>query len=301
MLSIVVTTCDQRDQVEPCIESILGQDADEPMEVIVVDDASTDGTAEIVRARWGNRVRLITKDARAGWLDSLRQGAHASAADAVVVFDPHCRAPAGWLKAIAREWTEDTKVLSGRCTHGRRFMEKLAALTIHGAVIGREPSPLGFFFDDNCVFRKDVLLALLAAVPSRPEFDDAIGSVLLAAAMRRRGIQARHSPACVAFHFTPAFRGYLGIWWGQAPACTMVTRRVDPTLRGGTVRRLGPLAPFLLGPGRFLQDVVTILKRHRDAEARWVDIPLLCAAAWVGKVVYFAGLFRFLFRGPRIR
>lgn len=48
-VSVVVTTYNHRDYLEACLESILSQRTDFPFEVIVHDDASTDGTSDIVR------------------------------------------------------------------------------------------------------------------------------------------------------------------------------------------------------------------------------------------------------------
>lgn len=58
MISVVIPTFDRKLLVGRAIESVLTQrvPADE---IIVVDDGSTDGTAEMIRARYGSRVRLL--------------------------------------------------------------------------------------------------------------------------------------------------------------------------------------------------------------------------------------------------
>lgn len=49
LVSISCTTYNQKDYIVQCIESFLTQETTFPVEIIIHDDASTDGTAEIVR------------------------------------------------------------------------------------------------------------------------------------------------------------------------------------------------------------------------------------------------------------
>jgi len=59
-VSAVIPTYNRREQVIKAIESVLAQTV--PVdEIIVVDDGSTDGTADTVRNRFGTRVRLFTQ------------------------------------------------------------------------------------------------------------------------------------------------------------------------------------------------------------------------------------------------
>lgn len=48
-VSVVITTYNHRDYLGACLESVLSQITDFPFEVVVHDDASTDGTSDIVR------------------------------------------------------------------------------------------------------------------------------------------------------------------------------------------------------------------------------------------------------------
>jgi hypothetical protein len=83
-VSAIIPTFNRRDYVSRAIDSVLSQTA--PVdEVIVVDDGSTDGTADAIQARYGDRVRLIrqenmgvsgarwrgTKEARGEWVAFL--------------------------------------------------------------------------------------------------------------------------------------------------------------------------------------------------------------------------------------
>jgi hypothetical protein len=65
-ISICVVSTDGREDLLRCLESVFGHPPTGSFEVLVVDNASTDGTAEAVRERFGDRVELIRLEARRG-------------------------------------------------------------------------------------------------------------------------------------------------------------------------------------------------------------------------------------------
>jgi hypothetical protein len=101
-VSVLLPLRDEAARVEPCLRSLLAQEGVD-LEVVVLDDGSTDGTADVVRrvADGDPRVRLLTgRPLRAGWLGkphACQQLAQAAAStsdvlvfvDADVVLAPH--------------------------------------------------------------------------------------------------------------------------------------------------------------------------------------------------------------------
>jgi glycosyltransferase involved in cell wall biosynthesis len=77
LVSVIIPVFNGARTVAATIESALRQRYDEPFEVIVVNDASTDDTARIV-ASVGDRVRLINRDRQGGVAAATNTGAHAS-------------------------------------------------------------------------------------------------------------------------------------------------------------------------------------------------------------------------------
>src|SRR5687768_4540645 len=57
-VSAIIPTYNRRDLVIRAIESVLAQTRSVD-EIVVIDDGSTDGTAEVLRARYGDRVRYV--------------------------------------------------------------------------------------------------------------------------------------------------------------------------------------------------------------------------------------------------
>jgi hypothetical protein len=68
-VAVLLPLRDEAGRVTPCLTSLLAQRGVPALDVVVLDDGSTDGTAEVVRAVAGDRVRLLTGgELPAGWL-----------------------------------------------------------------------------------------------------------------------------------------------------------------------------------------------------------------------------------------
>jgi glycosyltransferase involved in cell wall biosynthesis len=65
-LSVVIPTYNRRDLVARAIQSVLDQSGSRRVQVIVVDDGSTDGTTDLIEERYGNdaRVELLSSPRR---------------------------------------------------------------------------------------------------------------------------------------------------------------------------------------------------------------------------------------------
>lgn len=86
-ISVVVTSHNYRDYVAQAVQSALDQTA-APLEVLVVDDGSTDGSSELLKERFGHdaRVRIIAT-ANAGQLAAFRRGVAECSGDVVAFLD----------------------------------------------------------------------------------------------------------------------------------------------------------------------------------------------------------------------
>lgn len=67
MLSVLMPVYNERERVEAAIAEVLAVDLQTGLELIVVDDGSTDGTREILRSgTWDDRVRLVEHERNQG-------------------------------------------------------------------------------------------------------------------------------------------------------------------------------------------------------------------------------------------
>jgi glycosyltransferase involved in cell wall biosynthesis len=95
MLSILMPVYNERERVERAIAEVLGTELPSELELIVVDDGSTDGTREILRnAGWDARVRLFEHEHNQGKGAAVQtalghaQGEFAAIFDADLEYDP---------------------------------------------------------------------------------------------------------------------------------------------------------------------------------------------------------------------
>jgi dolichol-phosphate hexosyltransferase len=88
MLSILMPVYNERERVERAIAEVLATEMPTDIELILVDDGSTDGTREILRAGdWGERVRLIEHDRNRGKGAAVQTALAAADGEFAAIFD----------------------------------------------------------------------------------------------------------------------------------------------------------------------------------------------------------------------
>jgi hypothetical protein len=79
-LAIVIVTFNVRDHLEACLQSLSSAPPSTPHEIIVVDNASSDGTVEMLRSRWP-AVKVVVLPANAGFAAANNVGIRESSVD----------------------------------------------------------------------------------------------------------------------------------------------------------------------------------------------------------------------------
>lgn len=110
-ISIVIPTLNERDNLEPLIAKLDAALGDVAHELIIVDDESTDGTADLAKQIAARRpdVRCIRRVGRRGLASAVVEGMSASAAPFVAVIDAdhqHDETILPRMLAVAREGAE---------------------------------------------------------------------------------------------------------------------------------------------------------------------------------------------------
>jgi glycosyltransferase involved in cell wall biosynthesis len=102
-VSIVLPTCDRRDQTRQCVESLLAQTFDD-FEIVLVDDGSADGTAQAIEALAATRpdrvVRVLRNERNLGANASRNRGVEAAQGSLVAFLDSDCLADPHWLSNL---------------------------------------------------------------------------------------------------------------------------------------------------------------------------------------------------------
>jgi len=113
--SIVIVTHNQLEYTRQCLDSVR-RFTDEPFELIVVDNASTDGTVEYLRALPG--VRVIANDANRGFPAAVNQGIAIASGRQVLLLNNDTVVTTGWLGRMLRALHGDPLVgLVGPCSN----------------------------------------------------------------------------------------------------------------------------------------------------------------------------------------
>jgi GT2 family glycosyltransferase len=103
-ISVVLVNWNHCKLLKACLQSLKGQQVNQPFEVVVVDNGSTDGSAEMVRGeRSGNALRivLVQNPENRGFCAANNQGFAVSDAEFVALLNNDAEADPGWLQALA--------------------------------------------------------------------------------------------------------------------------------------------------------------------------------------------------------
>lgn len=82
-------------------------------EIIVIDDASTDGTARVVQGFFDRGVILVVREKNGGRAAALNSGLQRAAGDVIITTDADTIVPSGWLKSFERQFEQKDVVAVG--------------------------------------------------------------------------------------------------------------------------------------------------------------------------------------------
>jgi GT2 family glycosyltransferase len=100
-LAIVIVSYNVRDELEACLHSLVGHTAPFPTEIVVVDNASSDGTAAAVRERWPG-VRVIDAGGNLGFARANNLGIKATTSEFVLLLNPDTIIPPAAIPTLVR-------------------------------------------------------------------------------------------------------------------------------------------------------------------------------------------------------
>lgn len=118
-VSIVVLTHDNLVFTRLCLESLLRNTLDVDFDVLVVDNASSDGTVDYLQklAKSDTRVRLILNEQNLGFPSANNQGLAQAEGDHLVLLNNDTIVPPGWLTGLQRHLRDPGIGLVGPVTN----------------------------------------------------------------------------------------------------------------------------------------------------------------------------------------
>jgi N-acetylglucosaminyl-diphospho-decaprenol L-rhamnosyltransferase len=99
LVTIVVVTYNSSEDIAACLDSALGELPDDGSEVVVLDNASSDGTAELVEQRWP-QVHLVRSPENLGFARACNRAAAVSSSRFVLLLNPDAVMLPGCLAAL---------------------------------------------------------------------------------------------------------------------------------------------------------------------------------------------------------
>jgi glycosyltransferase involved in cell wall biosynthesis len=107
-ITAIVCAYNEARYVSACLHSLLAQTRP-PDHILVVDNASTDATADIARAVPGVQV---VHEPRRGLVVAREAGRRAATGDVLAYVDADCRAPLQWMEQIACRFEQDSGLVA---------------------------------------------------------------------------------------------------------------------------------------------------------------------------------------------
>ena len=90
-VTVSIVNWNTRDELRECLKSVLAQDGSVTFEANVVDNASTDGSAEMVRSEFADRVNLTENATNSGFAAAQNVSIRQSRGRYVFLTNPDCR------------------------------------------------------------------------------------------------------------------------------------------------------------------------------------------------------------------
>jgi N-acetylglucosaminyl-diphospho-decaprenol L-rhamnosyltransferase len=174
-LSIIVVTYNSTAYVDACLGSLVQHPPSTDHEIVVVDNASTDGTASAIRSRW-HGVRVIDAGANLGFARANNVGIQQTFGSLILLLNPDTSVPAGSVDTLvaALDARPDAAVAGPRLVDADRRVE---------LSFGRTLSPLAelwqrFLVDGSR--RTGLIAAYVESITRKPqEVDWVSGACLL--------------------------------------------------------------------------------------------------------------------------
>lgn len=123
-LAIIIVTYNSAQEIDACLESLVGHTGPFPTTITVVDNASKDGTASHVRERWPS-VQVIDAGGNLGFAKANNIGIRATDSDYVLLMNPDTVAPPGAIQTLVRGLAShpDAAIAGARLLSERGFPE----------------------------------------------------------------------------------------------------------------------------------------------------------------------------------
>ena len=200
-VSIIIPTFNGGARIAACLDAVRAQTSERDVEILVVNDGSTDNTEEVVRAYPG--IRLISQS-NGGPAAARNRGALEARGEIIVFTDDDCVPTPGWLTAMTDPFKDpDVVGVKGVYrTHQRRLVARFVQVEYEDKYRLMSHLPKIDFIDTySAAFRRDRFLEVNGFDTSFPVA--CAEDVDLSYRMSARGWTMKFVPTAVVYHTHP--------------------------------------------------------------------------------------------------
>lgn len=155
LITVVVPAFNEEKYLRYCLESLRKQSYRSNLEMIVVDNNSTDKTPQVAK-EFGAEV---ISEKKQGYVFALKRGMDEAKGEIIAVTDADCEVAPNWLDKIAKAF-RDKKIIgvTGNCrlSSSSKSFEDVSHIMFHFFLVGtfrmRKPNMNGL----NCAIRRDI-------------------------------------------------------------------------------------------------------------------------------------------------
>ncbi|HOK08043.1 MAG TPA: glycosyltransferase [Candidatus Hydrogenedens sp.] len=226
--SIIVPAYNDSERLHHLLTSFDSLEYDEPYEVIIVDDASTDRTPEVCHEwskKWHSyKFRYIRLKQNSGPGIARNKGLEVADGEIVAFTDSDCRVHPHWLKKLISTLDPINKIVG---VGGRvKAVSEASVFARHSLFhhVLEPPEKLHYLVTCNCSFIKKPLLDIggFAEDIRNPGGEDISASIHL----WKKGWRFAYQKDAIVYHdFDTNFRSFLRTWYNYGYGCSIVLHR----------------------------------------------------------------------------
>ena len=200
-VSIIIPTFNGGERIGACLDALVKQSCRPELEIVVVNDGSTDETASVVRRFAG--VRLIHQ-ANAGPAAARNRGAREARGDILLFTDDDCVPTPTWIEAMLANF-DDPEVVGAKGvyrTHQTRLVARFVQIEYEDRYrLMAKQSEIDFIDTYSAAFRRDRFLTMNGYDTSFPVA--CAEDIELSYRMSARGWKMKFAAEAVVYHTHP--------------------------------------------------------------------------------------------------
>lgn len=263
-ISVVIATFTRAALLDDCLNHLAGQAFADGDEVIVVDNGSTDHTADVVtrqQAQFPVPLRLLCEP-QPGKSHALARALAVAAGDVLAFLDDDVNVDPRWLEVIRRSMSDPGIALMGGRVTARWEASVPAWMRVAPAHHARLGAPLGLLEYPKDVVQLGARTVLGANMAVRREVFDAVGGFAphlgklrgtllsgedheLCLRVQRAGFRAVYVPEAVVHHWVPAERARVGYFVNWFYWSGITNAKLDAGTHASSGRTLRGLPLYL--------------------------------------------------------